>query len=459
MKYTIIIPYRNREQHLQTLLPRLLQKFEGKDYEIIIAEQDESGPFCKTVLMNTAAKFATGDVFIFHDVDYYPMDNVSYDYDEDVGIYPVRNVIFLDENGAEMPDDRIPGGYRTFKYDVGDHSGGVVIVSKKHFGQMNGFNPAYRGWGKEDDDFLVRFDYHGILRKRNNQGTFLALYHADSAPPDNDADYTHNKEVIQNFLNTYWMGYAHTSCNVEVFDSEIPNVRWLKMKNCGMVTKLLTITLPTRKRVRSLARTMESLEKTIINKSDVEIVFKVDDDDAETIEYLNKTTFPFETLTILEPRDPVGYRNIGLWQSKMSSVARGKLIAPIGDDWVFDTYGWDMILAPYQDKFGLVYAKDDEGAPFGVALYITATLYRTMWWYGTHPYIDRWFDAMLKMYPMLKLDTVDIQMRHIKDNAESQTPDMEPITNVLSPEQIEEWAQITKRVGRHINILNGVRPQ
>lgn len=455
MKYTIIIPYRNREQHLQALLPRLIQKFEGKDYEIIVAEQDEDGPFCKTVLMNMAAKVATGEVLIFHDVDYYPMDNVSYEYDEDVGIYPVRNVIFLDENGQEMPDDRIPGGYRMFKYDVGDHSGGVVMVSKRNFILMNGFNPSYRGWGKEDDDFLVRFDYHHILRRRNNQGTFLAMYHADSAPPDGDVNYEHNKNVIQDFVNTYWMGFSNTACDVEEYDASIPNVRWLKMKQCRMETKLLTITMPTRNRVSSLIRTMDGLEKTIANKSDVEVIFRIDEDDDPTLAYLNTAKFSFDTIKIVKPRDPFGYRHIGLWQNEMSQNARGKILAPIGDDWVFTTHAWDMKLAPYQDSFGLVYAKDDEGAAYGVSIFITTKLYKTMQWFGTHPYIDRWFDALLKMYPVLRLDTVDIHMNHIKDNPPSQSPTDEPIVPFLNEREQKEWMEITKRVGNHLNILQG----
>ena len=44
-KYSIIIPYRDRESHLQLLLPRLQEVFANKDYEIIVSEQNDSDNF------------------------------------------------------------------------------------------------------------------------------------------------------------------------------------------------------------------------------------------------------------------------------------------------------------------------------------------------------------------------------------------------------------------------------
>lgn len=45
MKYSIIIPYRNREEHLQILLPRLQEVFQNESYEIIVSEQDNDDNF------------------------------------------------------------------------------------------------------------------------------------------------------------------------------------------------------------------------------------------------------------------------------------------------------------------------------------------------------------------------------------------------------------------------------
>ena len=40
--YSIIISYRDREEHLQTLLPILQERFKNKKYEIIVCEQDDA---------------------------------------------------------------------------------------------------------------------------------------------------------------------------------------------------------------------------------------------------------------------------------------------------------------------------------------------------------------------------------------------------------------------------------
>jgi len=308
MKYSIIIPYRNREEHLQKILPRLAQKFEGMDYEIIVAEQDDNEPFCKTVLMDVAVKYATGDILIFHDVDYYPMDNVSYEYTEDVVIYPVRNVIFLDENDTALPEEKIPAGYRHFRHDVQNHSGGVVIVSKANFYKMNGFNPSYKGWGREDDDFLLRVDYHQLLRRRNEFGTFLAFHHKDSAPEPTDANFVHNNNLIQDFLNTFWLGYANASADVWEFEVDNFRGKWLKMKNLKTVTKFVSICSSTRHRVKSVSRLVQSFLDTTKNVSDIEVLLKIDDDDKETIDYVTELekSAGVDIIPIISPRHPRG---------------------------------------------------------------------------------------------------------------------------------------------------------
>lgn len=229
MKYSIIISYRDREPHLIKLLPRLHDIFRKGDYEIIVVEQDDNDKFQKNSLYNIAAKKANGELFIFHDVDYYPASGVSYDTDEDTPLYPVGRVKFLDANDVERKYEDIPAGYRNFNIDVGDHSGGVFVLHRNLFEKVNGLNPYYRGWGKEDDDTRERLRLYGYEWKRNN-GLFYALYHDDSKPADDDIDFINNHRLLYHIKENISFGYNNVSADCVEFDAG-SDVRWLKVNN------------------------------------------------------------------------------------------------------------------------------------------------------------------------------------------------------------------------------------
>ena len=116
---SIIIPYRNREEHLAVLLPTLQEKFKNESYEIIIAEQADNEKFRLSSLYNVAYKYTTGDLIIFHDVDYIPDENVIYQLKNNNPTYPVKQVVFLNSNLTIKEQNLIPAGYRHFRNDVG----------------------------------------------------------------------------------------------------------------------------------------------------------------------------------------------------------------------------------------------------------------------------------------------------------------------------------------------------
>ena len=230
IKYSIIISYRNREEHLSILLPRLKEIFINTSYEIIIAEQDNDEKFKKNSLYNIATQKATGDLFIFHDVDYYPGNNVSYYTTSDIPLYPVRNLIFLNQEGTQRDFNDIPEGYRNFHQNVGDHSGGVFVLHRELFYKMNGLNPYYKGWGKEDDDTRNRLRLLGYNWKRNEEGVFYGLYHVHNYPEHDDVDFINNHILLSQLKNNLHLGYKNVNADVEEFKTD-NNIKWLKIKN------------------------------------------------------------------------------------------------------------------------------------------------------------------------------------------------------------------------------------
>ena len=231
IKYSIIISYRNREEHLSILLPRLKEIFNNKSYEVIIAEQDNDEKFQKNSIYNIATQKATGDIFIFHDVDYYPSDDVSYYTTSDTPLYPVRNLIFLNQEGNQRDFNDIPEGYRNFHQTVGDHSGGVFVLHRELFYKMNGLNPYYKGWGKEDDDTRDRLRLLGYNWKRNEEGLFYGLYHIHNYPEHDDVDFINNHILLSQLKNNLHLGYKNVSADIKEFKTDDNNIKWLKIKN------------------------------------------------------------------------------------------------------------------------------------------------------------------------------------------------------------------------------------
>lgn len=238
MKYSIIIPYRNREEHLNILLPQLIKVCANLDYEIIISEQADNDNFRIACVENIGVTIATGDVFIFNQVDYVPTDDVSYT--DGSPFRPAKRGIFLIEDmTAERPIEDIPGGYRQWRTQIPQNFyGGVLVLSREHFEKVNGFNPLYIGWGNEDEDMRARIIFAKLPVIHGN-GTFYILYHNDSGnidpvkEPQKFVDYVEGRTMCRLHVQDYLhIGYKNLTADIDVFNLEgYTNVKWVKSKN------------------------------------------------------------------------------------------------------------------------------------------------------------------------------------------------------------------------------------
>ena len=80
-RLAIVVPYRDREEHLAQFVPHLVTYFERDrfakaiPYEIHIAEQAPGKPFNRGAMKNAGFSLAhrNADYVVFHDVDYLPI--------------------------------------------------------------------------------------------------------------------------------------------------------------------------------------------------------------------------------------------------------------------------------------------------------------------------------------------------------------------------------------------------
>lgn len=146
MKTVILIPYRNREEHLKYFLentaPKLKQRIEN--LEILIIEQSEDGKlFNRGKVLNVGFKYYDND-------DYYYIT-------QDVDTNPKHEKAFFHYKN-EVPDYffRI---YSSFCNTLG----GVVKFKGNIFREINGFPNNYWGWGQEDMVLMRRAQISGKL--------------------------------------------------------------------------------------------------------------------------------------------------------------------------------------------------------------------------------------------------------------------------------------------------------
>nr|KAG5694877.1 hypothetical protein BaRGS_029494 [Batillaria attramentaria] len=144
-RVAIIVPYRDREQHLRIMLHNLhpiLQR-QQLDYVIIVVELAQPTKFNRAMLLNIGAVEALGlwdfQCFVFHDVDLVPEND--------------RNLYSC----PEMPR-HMSAAVDKFKYRLPYTGlfGGVTALSREHFYKINGYANKYFGWGGEDDDLSYR---------------------------------------------------------------------------------------------------------------------------------------------------------------------------------------------------------------------------------------------------------------------------------------------------------------
>ena len=164
MKLSIIVPYRNREQHLLIFSQEISKFLNNKNFDIVVVEQSNNKPFNRAKLLNVGFHFKKyfSDYFCFHDVDMIP-SNADYSY-PDKPYHMATNVSQFGGGPA------YPAYY-----------GGVNIFNKEDFIKTNGYSNDFWGWGGEDDDLLNRVKNVGYDLYRRN-GFYRSLDHEYTGP-------------------------------------------------------------------------------------------------------------------------------------------------------------------------------------------------------------------------------------------------------------------------------------
>lgn len=211
----ILIPYRNREEHLKIFLYNIhpfLQK-QNIHYRIYVIEQSDPLNFNRGKLFNIgyveALKDHTYPCFILHDVDLLPQ---NYNNIYACTRYPRHMSSSIDKFRYQVPFDR--------------NFGGVVAILSEQYRQVNGFANTFYGWGGEDDDFFnrVRISSLRVNRFAQEMSRYASLPHEFAQPSQDRFDklnrgtYTYSKDGLNSLSYQVSAKYYNTThVHVSVF--------------------------------------------------------------------------------------------------------------------------------------------------------------------------------------------------------------------------------------------------
>lgn len=110
---------------------------------------------------------------------------------------------------------------------------------------------------------------------------------------------------------------------------------------------LCSVLLPSRGRPYGLVRAIDSFWSLAQDKSNVEFILKLDDDDHESIDVVEKLRAKgipdLNIQTIVTPREE-GYRSLQTWWNLMAAKAKGDWLYVFNDDAYIKSQDWDQSL-------------------------------------------------------------------------------------------------------------------
>lgn len=181
-RVAIIVPYRDREQHLKIFL-NFMHNFlmaQQLEYAIFVVELALPTKFNRGLLVNIGVSSAMYSgigfsCYVIHDVDLLPLDD--------------RNLYLCSGSPRHMSSSN-----SKFNNSLPYHTyvGGVISFTHLQFKAINGFSNMYFGWGGEDDDLRKRISHAGyeLHRVPFEIGRYDALFHAhDKKNPVNPDRY------------------------------------------------------------------------------------------------------------------------------------------------------------------------------------------------------------------------------------------------------------------------------
>jgi hypothetical protein len=180
-------------------------------------------------------------------------------------------------------------------------------------------------------------------------------------------------------------------------------------------SKTVSVLLPTRGRTETLKRSLQSLVDTASDLTKVEILFGLDEDDPEVIQYIKTEIAPMLQNTGVEARanifKPLGYENLHTYVNTLAGNANGEWLFFWNDDGIMLTPGWDTKISAYTGQFKLLAPKDNHnGHPYAIFPIVPRDWYILMGHLSQNAQNDAWLSHIAYMLDIF--ERIDVEFLH-----------------------------------------------
>ena len=177
----------------------------------------------------------------------------------------------------------------------------------------------------------------------------------------------------------------------------------------------ISVLLPTRGRQEVLKHSITTLIEKASNPNDIEILFGVDEDDQQVIEYIRNDLKPLFDEHKVEARasifKPLGYENLHVYVNTLAGAATGEWLFFWNDDCVMVTEGWDDVIKEYDGQFKLLGPKDNhEGHPYAILPIVPKDWFILMGHLSQNAQNDAWLSHIAYMLDIF--ERVDFEFIH-----------------------------------------------
>jgi len=182
-----------------------------------------------------------------------------------------------------------------------------------------------------------------------------------------------------------------------------------------MSNEIISILLPTRGRTEVLRKSLKSLVEKASRPERIEILFGIDEDDTNTLDYIKDVISADLKELGIESRasifKPLGYENLHIYVNTLAGNAQGEWLFFWNDDCLMVSEGWDEVIDQYNGQFKLLGPKDNhEGHPYAILPIVPKDWFILMGHLSQNAQNDAWLSHIAYMLDIF--ERVDFEFIH-----------------------------------------------